>query len=142
MPQEGTNMDTGMLILKIDAIVSGIKDNNDISRQVLGEVKRMGDVMGLEIEHLKEMDSRIWKELEEEKDSRRAIKERLEDLERLCAARHGLCVSHSAAPTLKPFPAFDAEATKFLHTTVGKFVIWGAMLALGAIISEVIDKLL
>ena len=124
---------TDILALKIDALIEAIRNSTDLGRQTLDEVKRINSAIEIQVGYLKDEDKRIWETLEDFRTSRKKIYERLEKLEVEFVKTNGGYADRNGISK----ETFETQAKAFIHSTLGHIVIWGAMLAIGALISKV-----
>ena len=127
-----------ILIAKIDDMLTVNRDALDASREMLAELRRMSDVTALQIEHQNKEIERLEKEIDNNKDARRSIYQRLEKLEARCMANHKGIVGRQGLISEN----FDGEVTKWAHGPAGRVLLWGASSVIAVILTRLAGRIL
>lgn len=121
---------------KLDILIEKMDAQNEISRDTLSEIKRMGEVQELKIAfHDKEI-AALKEKQERDSEARKGIYERLEAQERTCAGYHGLCAQRKDDD--RPF---DTKMTVWLHGKVGERVLWAVGILGTFLLTKWADKI-
>jgi ABC-type multidrug transport system ATPase subunit len=118
----------------IEVLVSKIDEMLVVNRDMLAELKRMGDVTALQISHQTREIERLEKEIESAKDARKEIYKRLEHIESRCMGNHKGILGRQGIIAAEE--NFEAEATRWFHTQAGKAFLWGASIVAAVILTK------
>jgi chromosome segregation ATPase len=123
-----------VLVSKIDEILASNREVLEVNRDMLAELKRMGDVTNLQLSHQNKEIERLEREIESAKDARKEIYKRLEHIESRCMGNHKGILGRQGIIAAEE--NFEVEATRWFHTQAGKAFLWSASIVATVILTR------